>query len=243
MWRAASTWQYNVAWHIIERHSSGVRLGYLTGEQFAERVQQREKEPGHVVFKCHDEHPAFRRALEVGRATALYCYRDVRDVAFSLAYKFRTTFEALIQQNGMMAAILSQDRFWRSCPNVLCQRYETLVADPASAVHDIALHLNLPLSRAESASVAEEHSLEANRQRTVEVARHLRAEGWNLEDPRNLRMMDWASQWHWNHIRDGTAKGWRELATPQQIAFLAHLCGPWLIANGYERDYSWTSAH
>ena len=37
MYRACSTWQYEVVGHLIERHLRGERLGYLTGEAYAAR--------------------------------------------------------------------------------------------------------------------------------------------------------------------------------------------------------------
>ena len=35
MYRACSTWQYEVIAHLIESHWNGIRLGYLTGRRFA----------------------------------------------------------------------------------------------------------------------------------------------------------------------------------------------------------------
>ena len=35
MYRACSTWQYEVAAHLIEQYLGGQRLGYLTGDQYA----------------------------------------------------------------------------------------------------------------------------------------------------------------------------------------------------------------
>ena len=34
MYRACSTWQYEVVAHILERRDKGRRLGYLNGEQY-----------------------------------------------------------------------------------------------------------------------------------------------------------------------------------------------------------------
>ena len=47
------------------------------------------------------------------------------------------------------------------------------------------------------------------------------------------------SELHWNHIRQGRVGGWRDEATPRQLAELARLCGGWLVRNGYEHDAHW----
>ena len=39
MYRACSTWQYEVAAHLIEQYLGGQRLGYLTGDQYAARLR------------------------------------------------------------------------------------------------------------------------------------------------------------------------------------------------------------
>ena len=39
MYRACSTWQYEVVAHLLERRCDGRRLGYLTGEQYARLVR------------------------------------------------------------------------------------------------------------------------------------------------------------------------------------------------------------
>ena len=122
MYRACSTWQYEVVGHLVERHLRGERLGYLTGEAYAahSRVLQarspcRRRTAVWRVLKSHDGHRCFARALSSGRALAVYAYRDIRDVVFSLMHKRGLTFEELLRQ-GMIHQILVNDRFWRANP-------------------------------------------------------------------------------------------------------------------------------
>ena len=54
-------------------------------------------------------------ALSSGQALAVYAYRDIRDVVFSLMHKRGLAFEELLRQ-GMIHEILINDRFWRRNP-------------------------------------------------------------------------------------------------------------------------------
>ena len=40
MYRACSTWQYEVVAHLIERHAGGQRLGYMTSDQYAAHLRR-----------------------------------------------------------------------------------------------------------------------------------------------------------------------------------------------------------
>ena len=129
MYRACSTWQYEVVGHLVENHLKGRRLGYVSGESYEtlERLG-----PGRIprggstpwrVLKSHEGARSFSRALESGQALAVYVYRDLRDVIFSLIHKRGTSFRQLLRQ-GMIHQLLANDRFWRRQSRVLVQRYE-----------------------------------------------------------------------------------------------------------------------
>src|SRR5262249_25589727 len=138
-YRACSTWQYEIVGHLIELHFEGRRLGYLTGEQYAVLIRsdpgERASGPGTGwrAFKSHEGDLRFARALARGRARAVYAYRDIRDVIFSLMHKRGLTFERLLRQ-GMIHQVLANDRFWMRQPHVLVQRYDDILADPTTAV-------------------------------------------------------------------------------------------------------------
>ena len=150
MYRACSTWQYEVVAHLIEQYHGGQRLGYLTGDQYAalrairtprSRMHARRERRWRVV-KSHEGDRSFARGRRQGRALAVYAYRDVREVVFSLMHKRGMTFEQLLRQ-GMIHQILANDRFWMAQPDVLVQRYEDLLADPAARRHGAARHLGI----------------------------------------------------------------------------------------------------
>ncbi|MFO0956486.1 MAG: sulfotransferase domain-containing protein [Isosphaeraceae bacterium] len=240
MYRACSTWQYEVASHLLERHRSARRLGYVPGAAFREMERAGGPGRGWAILKSHDEDPRFLPALEQGRALVLYAYRDLRDVAFSLAHKRGTTLEGIVRQ-GMLHQILANDRCWTAQPRErrLSQRYESLLDNPAGGVRELAAFLGIRLASGEAEAVAAEYSLEANRQRTRELGRKLVEQGVDLTDPTNVQRCDNHTLLHWNHVRDGRIGGWREQARPRQRALLARFCGRWLIERGYEDDLAW----
>ncbi len=153
MYRACSTWQYEVAAHLIEQCLGGERLGYLTGDQYAALAGAgTPKASGDLpqrsrwrVIKSHEGDRSFARALAEERSLAIYAYRDVREVVYSLMHKRGITFEQLLRQ-GMIHQILANDRFWMAQPDVLVQRYEDLLADPTRGVIELARHLGISLA-------------------------------------------------------------------------------------------------
>ena len=235
MYRACSTWQYEVIAHLLERHRDGQRLGYVSGAQYDELARRGRSRPGWRVLKSHEGHRGFAKALAEGRAMAIYGYRDIRDVVFSLMHKRGATFERLLRQ-GMIHQILVNDRYWSKRPCVLTQRYEVMIADPVAGVMELASALDLAISDAEAAEVAAEYSFQTNRRRTLELVNRLRAEGIDLDNRSNLQYYDPRTLLHWNHLREGRPGKWRTDATPEQRAVLARLCDAWLIAHDYEAD-------
>ena len=235
MYRACSTWQYEVITHLLDKHRGGERLGYLTGEEFAARYRSGEQDAGWSVLKSHEGDRSFARAIGAQRAIAVYAYRDVRDVVFSLMHKRGVSFELLVRQ-GMIHQIFANDRFWSKQPGVVVQGYEKLVEDPVTGVLELGAHLGLEISREEAVEVAGEYSFQTNRRRTLELVERLQAQGVDLSDPSNLQYYDQKTLLHWNHLREGRPGNWRTHATPGQRAILSRLCDKWLIAHGYEAD-------
>ncbi len=240
MYRACSTWQYGVAGRILDRHRDGRRLGFIDGGPFGSRMEPGLDPSAWYVLKAHDAHERYADLLDEGRALAISSHRDLRDVAFSWMHKTGATFEEIVDR-GFFDACLRNDRFWRSQPRMLLQSYEALIADPARGIAEIADHLGVALEAGEADSIASALSFEANRKRTVELADRLVARGIPLSS-QDQDSFDPASLLHWNHLRDGRAGGWRDLATPDQLAALDRLCGDWLIDRGYEADHAWAHA-
>jgi hypothetical protein len=241
MYRACSTWQYEVVGHLLEHHLDGQGLGYLTGAKYDSLVRDhsrtsvRNDRQHWRVLKSHEGHRKFAGALASGNALAVYTLRDLREVAFSLMHKRGVSFLELLRQ-GMIHQLLTNDRFWRGQPGVLVQRYEELISDPVTGVLQIARHLGLGVTRREAAEIADEYSLESNRTRIAALCRRLRAAGIDLNDPANLQLCDPKTLLHWNHIGPGHSGTWRKGLTAREQAMMDRLCGVWLEMNGYERE-------
>src|SRR5439155_5480565 len=104
-YRAGSTWQYNVAASLVERHRGGRRLGFVQGGDYPAA----DPHPWRAL-KSHDGHDAFASALR-GGAVALYAYRDLRDVAYSLVHLHGLPFETAHGTHRLLHACLSNDAF------------------------------------------------------------------------------------------------------------------------------------
>ena len=238
MYRACSTWQYEVVAHLLERRVEGRRLGYLTGDQYKDLVRDHAEGAaiplgtGWRVLKSHEGDRSFSRALAEGRALAVYAFRDVRDVVFSLMHKRGLTFEQLLRQ-GMIHQVLANDRFWRRQTGVLIQRYEAILSDPVGGVRALADHLEIDLEDGEAEHIANEYSLESNKARTEALRRRLEQVGVDLNEAANAQICDSTTLLHWNHVRSGGSGSWYAEATPRQRLILRRLCGRWLKERNY----------
>ena len=248
MYRACSTWQYEVVAHLIEQNLGGQRLGYMTSEEYTtlkgagmsmEPFDSRPTAPWRVV-KSHDRHRVFADALAAENAMAIYAYRDVREVVFSLMHKRSMTFEQLLR-SGMIHQVLANDRFWMAQPDVLAQRYEELLTEPARGVAELARHLGIRLEASEAERIALEYSHESNRARTEALRRRLQEAGVDLASAANAQICDSTTLLHWNHIRQADSKSWHALANARQRMVLQRLCGRWLKARGYAPTRGGTS--
>jgi hypothetical protein len=234
MYRSCSTWQYNICAELVERKAGGERLGFIGGpmyEPFGSPSQSTWR-----VLKTHDGHDLFSAALRQGRARAVYARRDIRDVVFSLMHKWSLSFDEIVAPNGLLEACFAADRFWPSLPHVLCQSYERITADPSTAVRAIAEHLSIRIADAEADELSFEFSVTKNKERARALAADLLAGGVDLANRENHLRYDPQSLLHWNHLRDCSQGGWKNLASPGQKNTLAELCGSWLVEHGYEPD-------
>lgn len=238
MYRACSTWQYAVVADLLEHHRAGVRLGYMTGDDFQAWHGGRDLGGEWHVLKSHEGHASFSRLLALGRGLVVYAYRDVRDVAYSLIHKRSIDFATLLRR-GMLHQILVNDRYWSSRPGALIQRYEAMVQDPVRAVLELGAHVSLALGVPEAQALAREHSLEANKERTRVLGERLKGAGLDLHNPVNAQRYDPHTLLHWNHVRDGRVGDWRDRATAEELWVLDGLVGSWLQDKGYESNGAW----
>ena len=98
-------------------------------------------------------------------------------------HKRGKTFEQILRQ-GMIHQILANDRFWMRQRNVLVQRYEDLISEPARSVTELADHLGIALTPGEAERIAALYSQESNRARTEALKQRLEQAGVDLEQHR-----------------------------------------------------------
>ena len=177
------------------------------------------------MLKSHEGHRSFSHALRAGRAIAVYAFRDIRDVVCSLMHKRGATFRQLLRQ-GMIHQVLANDRYWRAQPGVLIQRYDEMVADPVTAVVQMARHLGLGVARRQAVEIADEYSLESNLTRIEALRQQLEEAGIDLTDAGNLQIYDPVTLLHWNHVRPGGSGSWHTRLSARECAMLARMCAP-----------------
>jgi hypothetical protein len=238
MFRAGSTVQYQIACHLVEQWFQGTRMGIL-GLDCLPEFRREAVDNRWRVLKVHDWHQSLAAIVAEGRGKCFYTYRDIRDVVYSVMHKRGITFDEVAE---VVPMILENDRLWRTQPTTLVQRYEDTVRDRPAATAQMAAFLGVTLSREQTEQIADAYSLDANRERTKELASRLRQQGHDLDDPANIQRKDKQTELHWNHIRSGNGNSWRDLASAQQVETLRRLCTSWLIENGYERDEQWSAA-
>lgn len=233
--------------HLVERYKHGARLGFVNAEQYLTiKAGQREYDTTsgpvstkwHVV-KVHGADQEFANDLESGRALAVYSFRDLRDVTFSLMRLRNTSFDKLLFENRALEAIMNNHAFWMSRPHTLVQQYEIMVRKPVHSIRQLGRHLGICLPPKVCSSLAHKYSLDANRRKAEALTARFKHEGRDLSDPLNIEAQDKESCLHWNHIFDGRVGIWRELATEEQRAVFQELFGQWLVDHGYERVSSW----
>jgi len=238
MYRAGSTWQYNVVSRLVETLGIGRRIGFYDEEKELSALP--DTTPHELlVLKSHHRHPELTKWLGEGRALGIYIFRDLRDVAFSFVHKSRNTFDHVVGQMRLLDDAIQNDECWRSQPRMLCQRYEEVIVDPVLAILELAKHLGTSCTVEVAESIARENSFDANFARTRRVEQQFEALGLDRHDPKHANCHDDHTLLHWNHMREGRVGGWREEATPEQIVALLAACGDWLIRRGYEPDCRW----
>jgi hypothetical protein len=230
MLRSGSTFQYQVVCHMVEAELAGKRLGFF-GIDCLHDFREEVLDNRWRVFKVHEPHSIYTDLLGSGRAKCFYTYRDVRDVVYSLKHRLSIRFEESVDH--VTAVVSTHDRFWRSQPNTLVQRYEDIVLDNVAMVNAIASHLDIGIDGQRAAEIAAEYSIGANRTRVQALLSKLTADGIDPCRRGPNEYFDKQFELHWNHIRTGAVGAWRHQASDAEAAHLNLMFGDWLQDNGY----------
>ncbi len=239
LWRSGSTWQYQIACELVRQAGWKFKpMGYLQREQLADFLTGSLDPNMCYLYKTHPPDP-IHLSLKSERVVTLYSFRDLRDVAYSMTYKLQSTFQKTVINGPIIEWCISADAFWRERPGVVIQRYEDWILNNAPFVRLIATALGINLSETVLAGIVDEFGLQRNRYRTADLTAHLLEKGIDLSERSNTLLCDPDSLLHWNHIREGAVGCWKSVALPEEKAYLAKMCGDWLIDHGYEPDFVW----
>jgi hypothetical protein len=242
MYRSGSTWQYQVACELVERTHQGRRIGYFGSyEDFRETTQELDNSSLMLVLKCHDFQQPYLNLIADHGAKAVYSYRDIRDVACSLAWKFARSFDETVAGAELRGAISSYYG-WTAAPASLIQRYEQIVRNPVEAVREIATHLSLEIDDRVAIEVAMASDLTSNQVRIERLRESLVGQGIDLSLPQNALLFDSGTLLHWNHIRPADAGDWRSQLSRDELEKLRPVVQQWLIDAGLEHDDRWVSS-
>ena len=165
---------------------------------------------------------------------AVYAYRDVRDVVFSLMHKRGMTFEQAAPPGNDPSDPGQRSVLDGAAATCWFSGMTTCSPTRPEACIELARHLGIALEESEAARIAAEYSHESNKARAEALRSRLqeagRRSGEGGQRP-NLRFP--TTLLHWNHMRQ---PGTRFLAAPARPAATrdaARLCERWL-RRGYE---------
>lgn len=224
MQRAGSTLQYQLTAAVVATAGAGRAGGWITPAEFDGHLGALQQEL--LVFKCHAFIPAVAELVSIGRAKAVYVYRDIRDVVVSIMQKKEISFEQMLQR-GSLHTVLEQDRTWCALSNMLISRYENMIANIPEEVGRIAGHLGVTLSPAQISAIGAQHTMEQQLQRiqSFDFEQSGLGQGHDRYDPNTLL--------HKNHIASGKPLHWMQVLSGLQAGFLEHTAGDWLQKRGY----------
>lgn len=230
MLRSGSTLQYQLAVAILEKTGRGSGLG---DPRNVDCLELANANPSGMmqVLKVHKfKHlQNVEEAIDLRQAKCLYTYRDVRDVAVSLMNMRSIDFEELIFRNKEVQQSLGDFQAWTSLDGVLISRYEDMVNNLPQEVLRIAKHLNVELSAEEAIAIAENYTLDKQKQRIQQ---------WKQGEDFNPSTHEAKSLLHHNHINSGKSQQWSETLTSIQIAYLESLTETWLCDRNYSLSQS-----
>lgn len=222
MIRSGSTLQFQIASDLLETRGACERWPYLEPEQLELRLSKSDGGNLRGVIKTHVLTSSALALLQQKQAKAVYCYRDLRDVAVSAMRVFGHDWAAMKALQVLQRAI-TQELLWRAQPEVLVQRYEQFITNLPAAVAEIADHLDVKLQPGEAERIAANYTLDMQRKK-IATWEATSAPGQTYH-PRELL--------HSKHIERGEIGCWRHTLDPAIADEITTKYSDWLSAHGY----------
>lgn len=227
MKRSGSTLQFQLASHLVEGAGLGSRVSWSPALEFPAARQAKAGSGEWRVFKCHECPPEIAAELLVGDARGLSTLRDLRDVIASQMLFLGTSFDRL-WSDGFLEECVEDHAAWTALPRVAVMKYETMVADPAGHVQQVAAHLEIPVTDGEAAAIAAEFTVDKQRDRIVNAAT------WeSVRTPDRELLFDPHTLLHRNHINSGRPGAWAQILSKEEQRRVEETFGWWLVDHGY----------
>lgn len=225
MMRSGSTLQYQLTVAILEKTGKGTGFGEVRYGDCQQLLKKQLSGQMNAVKVHQFRHlKGVETAIKQGKAKGIYSYRDIRDVTTSLMKMRKTSFEKLIFETGEINECIRDFYAWTKLDNLLISRYEIMVSDLTQEVLRIAEHLDIKLSQKEAQTIADEYSIERQKNRI---------ESWKKNQNSENKFYDPKSLLHANHINSGKTNQWQKELKPIQVAYLETMAKNWLISQNY----------
>lgn len=232
MLRSGSTLQYNVAACVLETGGPLRRVGFLGDfgkPEIRAKLEALKAADGWTILKTHEA--PLERGFYDDRVRVLFSYRDVRDIAASIKKKWGHPFVRILSDIDAMIEI---ERAFHEIPNVLVQSYGTLYGDLTAATLEIGQFLNVELSKADAARIANDNTVAGRTEAHAGSPGLVRG----LVNRLTRRTYDARTLLHPDHISatGGKDGDWKSQFTEAEISKLSDRFGDWLKEHGYERS-------
>jgi hypothetical protein len=226
--RSGSTLQYQIVVEIVKRVSLGNGMGWIRTCSSQDLLSKIEESDTWLIIKIHD----YRQITDIKslicdkRVLLLYSYRDLRDVAVSIAHKDNTKVISLILSD-FFDKVLENYYFWTGFPKTFISQYETMTEDLSGEIQRIADYLQIDLDQSTVSQIGQKLSLDNQRKRIANFDFNNKGKrsGASVFDPDTLL--------HGNHIFSGLSQQWKKELISLEVALIEASSEKWLSETGY----------
>lgn len=227
--RSGSTVQYQIVCEIVESLGLGMTMGWVEvpNQELLDSLENVAfRKDKFLVIKSHNYSNQVKTLVEVGKVKVVYVYRDLRDVAVSLANKFSKSTENAISRLSIQ---LNNYYLWTGIDKIMVSRYESMTNNLYDEVLKIANYLEVAVSNDLARSISSKLDINEQKQRIKKLEQNsssvIKSSGNDVYDP--------VSQLHNNHINSGKWGQWKESLLKEQIEYIESLAFSWFV----DRDY------
>jgi hypothetical protein len=244
MARSGSTWVFNVARLLMQRHGVRVKPDAIIPNEadylrIANEVTQQPPSASDPVwlFKTH-----LRLSGPLPGARLICTYRDPRDAMVSFQRFMRCDFERAM---GAAIDMVETSDHYRRITHVpkLELEYRDITGEPEASALRIARHVGIEASPAEIAGLCRALSkpavqelinqTDAEVRSLIETNEAVPRDRFVINSDGTARAMDPVTGFQTGHVSDYRDGDWAEILTPLQAQLVNERLGPWLKANNY----------